>query len=56
MSKDLNGDGKYDKDDLFGFVTTTGTVVNAFPGAFDMKITYKDNDNIPHPQLYKLQR
>jgi hypothetical protein len=36
---------------MFGFVTTTGTVVNAFPGAFDMKITYKDADNIPHPQL-----
>jgi hypothetical protein len=51
VSRDLNGDGVYDRNDMFGFVTTTGTVVNAFPGAFDMKITYKDADNIPHPQL-----
>jgi hypothetical protein len=51
VSQDLNGDGVYDREDMFGFVTTTGTVVNAFPGAFDMKITYKDGDNIPHPQL-----
>jgi len=51
VSKDLNGDGKFNKDDMFGFVTTTGTVTNAFPGSFDLKITYKDKDNIPHPQL-----
>ena len=51
ISKDLNGDGVYDKNDMFGFVTTTGTVVNAFPGGFDLAITYKDENNIPHPQL-----
>jgi len=51
VSKDLDGNGKYNKDDMFGFVTTTGTVVNAFPGAFDLKITYKDENNIPFPQL-----
>ncbi|MCL1859048.1 MAG: extracellular solute-binding protein [Oscillospiraceae bacterium] len=51
VSKDLNGDGKFNKEDMFGFVTTTGTVVNAFPGAFDLKITQKDKNNIPYPQL-----
>jgi hypothetical protein len=51
VSKDLDGDGAFTKDDMFGFVTTTGTVVNAFPGSFDLKITYKDGDNIPHPRL-----
>lgn len=51
VSKDLDGNGKYDKNDMFGFVTTTGTVVNAFPGAFDLKITEKDQNNIPYAQL-----
>lgn len=51
VSKDVNGDGKYNKEDMFGFVTTTGTVANAFSGAFDLKITYKDEENIPHPSL-----
>ena len=51
VSKDLDGDGKYTQSDLFGFITTTGTVVNAFPGGFDMEITYKDENNIPHPRL-----
>ncbi|MCL2099802.1 MAG: extracellular solute-binding protein [Oscillospiraceae bacterium] len=51
VSADLDGDGRFDENDMFGFVTTTGTVVNAFPGGFDMAITYKDADNVPHPQL-----
>ena len=51
VSRDLNGDGTYDKEDMFGFATTTGTIVNAFPAAFDMKITYKDAQNVPHPEL-----
>jgi len=51
VSRDLNGDGIFDREDMFGFVTTTGTVVNAFPGAFDMNITIKDPDNIPRLQL-----
>ena len=44
VSKDLNGDGKYDENDMFGFATTTGTVTNAFPCGFNMTITYKDAD------------
>ena len=51
VSRDINGDGIFNADDMFGFVTTTGTVVNAFPGAFNMEITVKDESNIPHPAL-----
>lgn len=51
VSQDLDGDGVFDENDMFGFVTTTGTVVNAFPKGFNMATTNKDTSNIPYPQL-----
>ena len=51
VSRDLDGDGTFNQNDMFGFVTTTGTVTNAFSGAFDLKITHKDENNVPYPRL-----
>jgi hypothetical protein len=51
VSTDLNGDGVYDTEDLFGFVTVAGPVVSAFACNFDIKITQKDENNIPRIQI-----
>ncbi|MCL1794460.1 MAG: ABC transporter substrate-binding protein, partial [Oscillospiraceae bacterium] len=43
IHEDLNGDGKMDKADKFGYVTETGNLVDLFLAAFDIAITQKEN-------------
>ena len=44
---DLNGDGTIDKDDRFGYATTTGNFVDAYWFAFNHPIVSKDSDDLP---------
>lgn len=48
---DLDGDLVYTEADLYGYVTTNGVLNNGFSPAFDLTVTYKDENNIPHPEL-----
>jgi len=47
MYRDLNGNGKRDKDDMYGFAMTTGVYVDALFNAFNQPIVKKDADGIP---------
>ncbi len=40
--QDLNGDGKYDEKDLFGYVTSAGINVDAYWSACDIALVEKD--------------
>lgn len=42
--QDLNGDGKHDEEDLFGFVTSAGINVDAYWSACDIALVDKDAD------------
>jgi len=44
LYKDVNGDGKPDVGDMYGFATTTGNYVDALYNAFDQPIVTKDAD------------
>ena len=45
--RDFNGDGNRDRGDMYGYATSTGNLMNAFPSAFDQPIIKKDPDGIP---------
>ena len=47
VSQDVNGDGKYTIDDLYGYVTDTQNQVDAYIDAFDVPITKKDGSGMP---------
>ena len=47
VSKDLNGDGLWDKTDMYGFVSNASTGIDAMKEAFDLHITVKDASGIP---------
>ncbi|MCL2774075.1 MAG: hypothetical protein FWD71_12085 [Oscillospiraceae bacterium] len=47
VSKDLNGDGKFDESDLYGYVTDTYNQVDAYTIALDAPVTAKGNDGLP---------
>jgi len=50
--RDLNGNGKPDYDDKYGFATTAGgTLVDQYYSAFDQPIVKKDMDGIPQLAL-----
>jgi len=44
---DLNGDGTADKDDMYGYATTTGNYVDAYWFAFNQPIITKNSDGVP---------
>ncbi|MCL2816276.1 MAG: extracellular solute-binding protein [Oscillospiraceae bacterium] len=45
--RDLNGDGKPDVADMYGFATTTANYVDALFCAFDQPIVRKNSDGVP---------
>ena len=45
--RDLNGDGKPDKGDAYGYAVTTGTFLDAMFATLDNPITTKNADGIP---------
>lgn len=47
VSKDLNGDGLWDKTDMYGFATNFSTGIDAMKEAFGLHITVKDTNGIP---------
>ncbi|MCL2774769.1 MAG: extracellular solute-binding protein [Oscillospiraceae bacterium] len=49
--KDVNGDGKADKNDMYGYSTSTGNLMNGFCAAFDQPILQKDADGVPQLAL-----
>ncbi|MCL1792609.1 MAG: hypothetical protein FWG34_01945 [Oscillospiraceae bacterium] len=52
VSMDLDNNGKYDENDLYGYVTDTHNQVDAYVVSFDVPITAKGDDGIP---VYKIQ-
>lgn len=44
---DLNGDGKMDENDQFGYLTGNNMEMDALIPACDVKITAKDKDGLP---------
>ena len=52
VSMDLDNNGKYDENDLYGYVTDTHNQVDAYVAAFDVPITAKNEDGIP---VYKVE-
>lgn len=53
--EDLDGDGKEDKDDFYGYVMTNGSAVNTFLWAFDNPIFQKDSDGMLE-YVYKTEK
>ncbi len=51
MSSDLNGDGSYDDQDLYGFVTHDNSAIVNWMFALDQKVTTMDKDGIPQLTL-----
>ena len=49
--RDLNGNGKRDKEDMYGFATTTGVYVDNLHYAFDNPPTTKGADGFPRLSL-----
>jgi hypothetical protein len=47
VSEDLNQDGRFTEDDLFGYVTDTHNQIDAYVISFDVPITAKDANGIP---------
>ncbi|MCQ2431362.1 MAG: hypothetical protein MJ175_02025 [Clostridia bacterium] len=47
ISADVNGDGKMDDKDMYGFTSDYSTAIDSFKEAFDLHITVKDTDGIP---------
>ncbi|MCL2772408.1 MAG: hypothetical protein FWD71_03575, partial [Oscillospiraceae bacterium] len=47
VSQDVNGDGKYTIDDLYGYVTDTQNQVDEYVAAFDVPVTVKGDDGLP---------
>jgi hypothetical protein len=47
ITQDLNGDSKFDNNDLYGLITTTGNCIDNFWISSDMPITVMDEDNFP---------
>lgn len=47
ITQDLNGDSKFDNNDLYGLITTTGNCIDNFWISSDMHITVMDEDNFP---------
>jgi len=45
--KDLNGDGKAGPEDLYGFITTNGNMIDNFQTSCEMKLAAKDEDGFP---------
>ncbi|MGM9625078.1 MAG: hypothetical protein ACI3XM_05145, partial [Eubacteriales bacterium] len=50
-SKDLNGDGKYDDQDQYGFVTHNNSAIVNWMFALDQMVTEKNADGIPELAL-----
>ena len=50
VSRDLNGDGKFDETDMYGIATSDNTIHGMLYGA-DIKISEKDGDGIPQLSL-----
>lgn len=47
VSGDVNSDGKYTEDDLYGYVTDTHNQIDAYVVSFDVPITVKGDDGLP---------
>lgn len=47
ISTDVNGDGTWDENDRYGYVTNASTGVDALKEAFDLHITVKDDNGDP---------
>jgi len=47
IHEDVNGDGKMDKSDKYGYATETGNLVDLFMAGFDIAITQKGPDGLP---------
>ena len=52
VSMDLDNNGKYDENDLYGYVTDTHNQVDAYVVSFDVPVSAKNEDGIP---VYKVQ-
>ena len=46
--KDVNGDGKYDKDDIYGYLSRSEQVLPSFWIAANVKSVGQDKDGVPH--------
>jgi ABC-type glycerol-3-phosphate transport system substrate-binding protein len=47
VTADLNNDGRFTEDDLYGYVTDTHNQIDAYIAAFDVPITRKGADGMP---------
>ncbi|MHC1696072.1 MAG: ABC transporter substrate-binding protein [Eubacteriales bacterium] len=47
VTSDLDGDGKNSKEDIHGYATETGNLVDLFHAAFDMPTTTRDDNGLP---------
>ena len=47
MSKDLNGDGKFDKDDQYGFTTQNSWMLKSYLYAGNHTVLVKDENDVP---------
>lgn len=48
---DVNGDDKAGKEDLYGYATETGNLVDVFHIAFDNPVTKKGEDGLPYHSI-----
>ena len=48
VSQDLNSDGKYTENDLYGYVTDTHNQIDAYIEAFDVPVTKRNEAGIPY--------
>lgn len=44
VSGDLNGDGRYTQDDLFGYITYWSTAIDSYMPAFDIQVVKRGED------------
>ena len=51
VTEDVNGDGKYNEDDLYGYVTDTHNQIDAYVVSFDVPISAKGDDGLPKYQI-----
>ena len=47
ISDDVNGDGTWDKTDMYGFASNPSTGIDAMKEAFGLHVTVKDKDGLP---------
>lgn len=47
VSFDVNGDGKMDENDMYGYISDDSNYISGFQAAFDAAVTRKDEDGIP---------